>query len=36
LASGGAYLAYSSQFVSTDNAQVDGDKVEINAPVTGP
>jgi len=32
---GGAYLAYSSQFVSTDNAQVDGDKVEINAPVTG-
>ena len=32
---GGAYFAYSSQFVSTDNAQVDGDKVEINAPVTG-
>jgi multidrug resistance efflux pump len=32
---GGAYFAYSSQFVSTDNAQVDGDKVEINAPATG-
>jgi multidrug resistance efflux pump len=32
---GGAYLIYSSQFVSTDNAQVDGDKVDIAAPVTG-
>jgi multidrug resistance efflux pump len=32
---GGAYLVYSSQFVSTDNAQVDGDKVDIAAPVTG-
>src|SRR5882757_1532160 len=32
---GGAYLVYSSQFVTTDNAQVDGDKVAINAPSTG-
>jgi len=32
---GGWYLAYSSQFVSTDNAQVDGDKVAINAPGAG-
>jgi len=32
---GGAYLVYSSHYVSTDNAQVDGDKVDINAPVTG-
>ncbi|WP_084211511.1 HlyD family secretion protein [Pseudonocardia acaciae] len=32
---GGAYFMYSRQFVSTDNAQVDGDKVQIVAPVTG-
>jgi multidrug resistance efflux pump len=32
---GGWYLLYSSQFVTTDNAQVDGDKVDINAPATG-
>ncbi|MBO0849589.1 MAG: HlyD family efflux transporter periplasmic adaptor subunit [Pseudonocardia sp.] len=32
---GGAYFLYSRQFVSTDNAQVDGDKVQIVAPVTG-
>ncbi|HEY4006940.1 MAG TPA: HlyD family efflux transporter periplasmic adaptor subunit [Pseudonocardia sp.] len=32
---GGAYLLYSRGFVSTDNAQVDGDKIEINAPATG-
>jgi len=32
---GGAYLVHSSQFVSTDNAQLDGDKVAINAPGTG-
>ncbi|HEX4247030.1 MAG TPA: HlyD family efflux transporter periplasmic adaptor subunit [Pseudonocardia sp.] len=32
---GGAYLVNASQYVSTDNAQVDGDKVDINAPVTG-
>jgi len=35
LAGGGAYLAYASKFVTTDNAQVDGDKVDINAPATG-
>ncbi|HTF49042.1 MAG TPA: efflux RND transporter periplasmic adaptor subunit [Pseudonocardia sp.] len=32
---GGWYLAYSSQFVSTDNAQVDGNQVAINAPAAG-
>jgi len=32
---GGGYLKYASQFVSTDNAQVDGDQVAINAPATG-
>jgi multidrug resistance efflux pump len=32
---GGAYCLYSRNFVSTDNAQVDGDKVQINAPATG-
>ena len=32
---GGAYFLYSRNFVSTDNAQVDGDKVQINAPTTG-
>jgi multidrug resistance efflux pump len=32
---GGAYLVNASHYVSTDNAQVDGDKVDINAPVTG-
>lgn len=32
---GGYYFHYSSQFVSTDNAQVDGDKIDINAPTTG-
>jgi multidrug resistance efflux pump len=32
---GGAYFLYSRNFVSTDNAQVDGDKVQINAPDTG-
>jgi multidrug resistance efflux pump len=32
---GGAYFLYSRNFVSTDNAQVDGDKVQINAPGTG-
>jgi multidrug resistance efflux pump len=35
LGGGGAYLAYSSQFVSTDNAQVDGDKIDIDAPASG-
>jgi multidrug resistance efflux pump len=32
---GGAYFLYSRNFVSTDNAQVDGDKISINAPATG-
>jgi multidrug resistance efflux pump len=32
---GAAYFLYSRNFVSTDNAQVDGDKVQINAPATG-
>jgi multidrug resistance efflux pump len=32
---GTAYYLYSQNFVSTDNAQVDGDKIEINAPATG-
>ncbi|HEX4252988.1 MAG TPA: efflux RND transporter periplasmic adaptor subunit [Pseudonocardia sp.] len=32
---GGAYFLYSRNFVSTDNAQVDGDKVQVNAPATG-
>src|SRR5882757_3422606 len=32
---GGAYLVNASHYVSTDNAQVDGDKVDINAPATG-
>jgi multidrug resistance efflux pump len=32
---GGAYFLYSRNFVSTDNAQVDGDKISINAPNTG-
>jgi biotin carboxyl carrier protein len=34
-AGGGAYFNYTSHFVSTDNAQVDGDKIDINAPTTG-
>ena len=32
---GGAYLINSRNYVSTDNAQVDGDKVDITAPATG-
>jgi len=35
LAFAGTYLMYSRHYVSTDNAQVDGDKVDINAPSTG-
>lgn len=31
----GTYLLYSRHYVTTDNAQVDGDKIEINAPVSG-
>jgi multidrug resistance efflux pump len=29
------YLIYAHQYVTTDNAQVDGDKIEINSPATG-
>jgi multidrug resistance efflux pump len=32
---GCTYVLYSSKFVSTDNAQVDGDRIDINAPATG-
>jgi multidrug resistance efflux pump len=32
---GGSYFINSRNFVSTDNAQVDGDKIDINAPTTG-
>jgi multidrug resistance efflux pump len=31
----GNYFLNTSHYVSTDNAQVDGDKVDINAPMTG-
>jgi multidrug resistance efflux pump len=31
----GTYLLYTRHYVSTDNAQVDGDQILINAPVTG-
>jgi multidrug resistance efflux pump len=31
----GNYFLNTSKYVSTDNAQVDGDKVDINAPATG-
>ncbi|WP_051342770.1 HlyD family secretion protein [Pseudonocardia spinosispora] len=31
----GNYLLYSSHYVSTENATVDGDRIEINAPVSG-
>jgi multidrug resistance efflux pump len=32
---GALYWQHASQFVTTDNAQVDGDKIDINAPDTG-
>lgn len=32
---GGTYLLYSRHYVSTDNAQVDGDRTDINAPTSG-
>jgi multidrug resistance efflux pump len=35
LAFSGTYFLYSRNYVSTDNAQVDGDKISINAPTTG-
>jgi multidrug resistance efflux pump len=31
----GAYFLHSRNYVSTDNAQVDGDKIDINSPATG-
>lgn len=31
----GTYFLHSRNYVSTDNAQVDGDRVDINAPTTG-
>jgi multidrug resistance efflux pump len=34
-AGAGAYFINSSQYVTTDNAQVDGDQLQINAPATG-
>jgi multidrug resistance efflux pump len=30
-----AYFLYTNQFVTTDNAQIDGDQIQINAPATG-
>jgi multidrug resistance efflux pump len=35
LAFAGTYFGYSRHYVSTDNAQVDGDRIPINAPVAG-
>jgi multidrug resistance efflux pump len=32
---GTAYFINASQYVTTDNAQVDGDQIQINAPTTG-
>lgn len=32
---GVGYWVYASQYVSTDNAQIDGDQIAINAPSTG-
>lgn len=32
---GGTYLLFSRHYVSTDNAQIDGDQVEIKAPTSG-
>jgi multidrug resistance efflux pump len=32
---GGTYLGYSRHYVSTDNAQVDGDQLVIRAPISG-
>jgi hypothetical protein len=31
----GTYLLHSRNYVSTDNAQVDGDRIDINSPATG-
>jgi multidrug resistance efflux pump len=35
VAGAGAYFLHSRNYVSTDNAQVDGDRIDINAPTTG-
>jgi len=35
IAFAGTYLLVSRHYVTTDNAQVDGDQIKINAPVTG-
>jgi multidrug resistance efflux pump len=35
LAFGGTYYFYTRHYVSTDNAQIDGDKIDVNAPITG-
>lgn len=32
---GGTYYFYTRHYVSTDNASVDGDKIDVNAPTTG-
>lgn len=32
---GATYLLYSRHYVSTDNANIDGDKIDINAPTAG-
>ena len=32
---GGVYLYHANQFVTTDNAQVDGQQIQVNAPATG-
>lgn len=35
LAFSGTYFLYSSHYVSTDNARVDGDQIALNAPIAG-
>jgi multidrug resistance efflux pump len=35
LSATGAYVAHARQYVTTDNAQVDGHQIQINAPATG-
>jgi multidrug resistance efflux pump len=35
VAAGAAYLINANQYVTTDNAQVDGDQIQITAPATG-
>ncbi len=31
----GTYLLFSRHYVSTDNAQIDGDRIDFNAPTSG-